>query len=78
MWPVQLWGTLVFRTLPSLYRALGKPVLIGDGLKVAKSGRKMPAVKKRHQTSDSNTKPEYIFGHSSQAVAAIATITQTA
>jgi hypothetical protein len=44
-------------------------VLIGDGIKVAKSGRKMPAVKKLHQQSDSNTKPEYIFGHSCQAVA---------
>ena len=31
----------------------------------------MPAVKKLHQTSDSNTKPEYIFGHSCQAVAVL-------
>lgn len=28
----------------------------------------MPAVKKLHQESDGNTKPEYIFGHSCQAV----------
>ncbi len=40
--------------------------------KVAKSGRKMPAVKKLHQQSESNTKPEYIFGHSCQAVAVLA------
>ena len=67
----QLWCALVFRIHPSLYRVRGKPVLIGDGLKVAKSGRTMPAVKKLHQTSDSNTKPEYIFGHSCQAVAVL-------
>ena len=33
------------------------------------SGRKMPAVKKLHQESDSNTKPEHIFGYSCQDVA---------
>jgi hypothetical protein len=35
----------------------------------------MPAVKKLHQESDSNTKPDYLFGHSCQA---IALLTQTA
>jgi hypothetical protein len=49
----------------------GRPVLVGDGIKVAKAGRKMPAVKKLHQPSESNTKPEYIFGHSCQAVAVL-------
>ena len=29
----------------------------------------MPAVKLLHQESDSNTKPEYIMGHSCQAAA---------
>ena len=32
----------------------------------------MPAVKKLHQQSESNTKPPYIFGHSCQAVAVLA------
>ena len=73
----RLWCALVFRIHPSLYRVRGKPVLIGDGLKVAKSGRKMPAVKKLHQTSDSNTKPEYIFGHSCQAVAVLTRVGAT-
>jgi hypothetical protein len=45
--------------------------LAGDGIKVAKAGRKMPGVKKLHQQSESNTKPEYIFGHSCQAVAVL-------
>jgi hypothetical protein len=31
----------------------------------------MPGVKKLHQQSESNTKPDYIFGHSCQAVAVL-------
>ena len=45
-----------------------RPVLVADGLKVPKEGRKMPAVKKLHQESQDNSKPEFIFGHSFQAV----------
>jgi hypothetical protein len=63
------WCALVFRLGPGILRVNLKPVLVGDGIKVAKAGRKMPGVKKLHQESDSNTKPEYIFGHSCQAVA---------
>ena len=66
------WRRLVFRAHPGILRVNGRPVLVGDGIKVAKSGRKMPAVKKLHQQSESNTKPEYIFGHSCQAVAVLA------
>jgi hypothetical protein len=62
---------LVFKVDPGILRVDGKPVLVGDGIKVPKSGRKMPGVKKLHQESDSNTKPEYIFGHSCQAVAVL-------
>jgi len=65
----RLWCKLVFRVHPGILRVNGRPVLIGDGIKVAKAGRKMPGVKKLHQQSESNTKPEYIFGHSCQAVA---------
>ena len=67
----RLWRSLVFRVHPGILRVGGKPVLVGDGIKVPKSGRKMPGVKKLHQQSDSNTKPEYIFGHSCQAVAVL-------
>ncbi len=65
------WRDLVFRVHPGLVRVGGRPVLVGDGIKVAKAGRKMPAVKRLHQQSDSNTKPEYIFGHSCQAIAVL-------
>jgi hypothetical protein len=67
----EAWRALVFRAHPGILRLNGRPVLIGDGIKVAKAGRKMPAVKKLHQQSESNTKPEYIFGHSCQAVAVL-------
>ena len=66
------WCHLVFQTHPGLLRLKGRPVLVGDGIKVAKAGRQMPAVKRLHQESESNTKPEYIFGHSCQAVAVLA------
>jgi len=68
----RLWVRLVVSTLKSLlYTVGGRIVLVADGIKVAKTGRKMPAVKKLHQESDNNTKPEFIFGHSCQAVGLI-------
>ena len=63
------WCALLFRLDPGILRVNGRPVLVGDGIKVAKAGRKMPGVKRLHQQSDANSKPEYIFGHSCQAVA---------
>jgi len=65
------WAETVFRVHPDLVRVNGRPVLVGDGIKVAKSGKKMPGVKLLHQESESNTKPEYIMGHSCQAVAVL-------
>jgi hypothetical protein len=68
----KLWVRTVLKTIPSLTRVNGRPVLVGDGIKVGKSGKKMPAVKRLYQESESNTKPKYIMGHSCQAVAIIA------
>ena len=65
------WCALLFRLDPGILRVNGRPVLVGDGIKVAKAGRKMPGVKKLHQESESNNKAEYIFGHSCQAVAVL-------
>lgn len=65
------WVETVFKVQPNLLRINGRPVLAGDGIKVAKSGRKMPGVKLLHQESESNTKPEYIMGHSCQAIAVL-------
>jgi hypothetical protein len=63
------WVRVVLATHPGVQRVNGRLVLLADGLKKSKAGRKMPAVKSLHQASDSNTKPEYIMGHSCQALA---------
>ena len=63
-----LWTQVALRLFPQPLRVNGRCVLVGDGIKIPKCGRKMPAVKLLHQESSSNTKPEYIMGHSLQAV----------
>src|SRR6516162_9400131 len=63
-----LWAHTVLLLFPSPVRVNGRLVLVGDGVKIPKRGKKMPAVKLLHQQSESNTKPEYIMGHSMQAV----------
>jgi hypothetical protein len=49
----------------------GYMVLLGDGIKIAKEGRKMPAVKLMHQESQNNSKAEYIMGHFLQAISLV-------
>lgn len=67
-----LWAAVALRLLRSrLPTSNGRILLLADGIKVAKSGRKMPCVKKLHQESQDNSKPEYIFGHSCQALALV-------
>jgi hypothetical protein len=65
----RLWAQVVLRVFPGILKLNGRIVLLGDGIKIPKSGKKMPAVKLLHQQSESNTKPEYIMGHSFQAIA---------
>jgi hypothetical protein len=72
-----LWAQVVLRLFPDPLRVNGRLVLVGDGIKVPKSGKKMPAVKLLHQESDSNTKPEYIMGHSLQAVSVLVQATES-
>jgi hypothetical protein len=68
-----LWVNLLLKTLKGfLHTVNGRQVVLADGIKVSKTGRKMPGVKKLYQSSDNNTKPEYIFGHSCQAIALVA------
>jgi len=43
-------------------------VCLADGIKAPKEGKQMPGVKMLHQESASNSKPEYIMGHSFQAI----------
>jgi hypothetical protein len=58
------WSRQAFTPL----RSGGYVICLADGLKVPKEGRKMPAVKKLHQSSQNNTKAPFIFGHSLQVL----------
>ncbi|MEK5448872.1 transposase [Paenibacillus sp. FSL R7-0331] len=56
------WLQVVRQSAP-LLRIHGRVVLVGDGMKQAKEGRRMPGVKKLHQESENVSKGDYIFGH---------------
>ena len=66
-----LWLQMVGRTFTPVrigkYRAF-----VADGINVPKEGRKMPAVKLLHNASDNNSKPEFMMGHSYQAISMLA------
>ena len=53
----------VLRSAAVLVKESGRYVLIGDGVKQPKEGRKMPGVKRLHQESDNSSKGKYIHGH---------------
>jgi len=38
-------------------------IIVGDGVKQSKEGRRMPGVKRHHQESDNSGKASYIWGH---------------
>jgi hypothetical protein len=66
---IPLWTALVCRLFDRrLVRVGNRLVLLADGLKAPKEGHQMPAVKSLHQQSAGNTKPNFIMGHSCQAV----------
>ncbi|MBD2843914.1 transposase [Paenibacillus sp. IB182496] len=65
------WFKVVGRMAPLLY-VRGRVVLVGDGMKQAKEGRRMPGVKKLHQESENSSKGEYIFGHLFGAIGILA------
>ena len=56
------WCQTAAKHMP-LFRVDGHPILIGDETIQAKEGRRMPAVKKYHQHSQSQSKPSYVWGH---------------
>ena len=64
----RLWTRLVLKVHPGIERCNGRLVVLADGIKKGKAGRKMPAVKLLHQSGESNTKPSFIMGHSCQAL----------
>jgi DDE superfamily endonuclease len=68
----RLWVQIVFKHFCGILRVNGRCIVVGDGIKVGKEGKKMPGVKQLHQESESNSKPEYIMGHSIQALCVLA------
>ena len=56
------WFSAVRQYAP-LYKEGNLHVLVGDGVKQSKEGRRMPGVKKLFQESENSAKPEYIHGH---------------
>jgi Transposase DDE domain len=70
----RLWTRLVLKLHPGVERCGGRLVILADGLKKSKCGKKMPAVKLLFQSGESNTKPEYVMGHSCQALALLAKV----
>src|SRR3990167_6950857 len=67
-----LWIKLVLNAFGGIVRINGRVILVGDGIKVGKEGKKMPAVKWLHQESESNSKAEHIMGHSIQVISILA------
>jgi hypothetical protein len=66
------WTRVVFTIFAKNFvRVNGRVVLLVDGLKVPKEGRRMPAVKSLHQESENNSKPAFIMGHMFQSVAVL-------
>lgn len=64
-----IWIGIVFSKFnSSIVFINGRCIIAGDGIKIGKEGKKMPGVKWLHQESESNSKAEYIMGHSIQAL----------
>jgi hypothetical protein len=64
----RIWLKTVLNIFPDVLRTNGRLLIVGDGIKIPKEGRKMPGVKGLHQESESNSKSSFIMGHSFQAV----------
>lgn len=64
---LELWIQLCMRIFQPMH-INGFVILIADGIKVGKEGKKMPAVRSLHQESSSNAKAEFIMGHYIQAI----------
>ena len=72
-----LWTSLVLKNFPGICVFGERIVLVADGLKYPKSGKKMPAVKKLYQSSQDNTKPRFILGHSFQVLGLLCQVKKT-
>ncbi|MEO1211840.1 MAG: transposase [Cyanobacteria bacterium J06638_20] len=71
----QYWGQWLSQQA-TVHRVKGERVYVGDGIKVAKEGRKMPGVKRLHQESEDVKKPEWIRGHYFSALSVLFSVGQ--
>ena len=68
-----LWNKTVLSILSKfLFTINGKFVFVIDGIKIGKEGVRMPGVKCLYQDSQSNSKAEFIMGHSVQVISVLA------
>jgi len=56
------WVKTVFARMPGIHRVNGGPVLLGDGIKIPKRGRKMPAVKPCTKSRRATPNPSTSWG----------------
>ena len=56
------WIKIVLKVIP-LFTIDDEFISVADGVKAAKDGRHMPGNKKQHQESETQSKPNYFFGH---------------
>ena len=66
----KVWISIVGK-YDKLFHLDGRVLLLGDGTKVAKEGKKMPGVQKFYQESENISKSPYIFGHMFGGLAAV-------
>jgi len=59
---ITCWVKVIKKFAP-IHKVDGYTILIGDGVKQSKEGKKMPAVKKLYQESENSSKPNYMYGH---------------
>ncbi len=64
------WWKVISGSAPFI-RMNGRILLLGDGTKVCKEARFMPAVKKLYQESENSAKPQYIYGHMFGGIGAV-------
>ncbi len=64
------WHEIVLRNAPFV-KLNQRLLILGDGSKVSKESRRMPAVKKLFQESENSSKPQYIYGHMFGGVGAV-------
>jgi hypothetical protein len=68
-----IWINIIFSKFGSSIVCINdRCIIAGDGIKIGKEGKKMPGVKWLYQESESNSKAEYIMGHSIQALSILA------